>query len=161
MQISPFEELQKLYLKDQKNCRSCMERTRSTLEDVWKRPEELQKLYGKDQKYSKRCMEFEWLQKQCGKVKKNYRSCNEKTRKTTEAVWKGTEALKKLYRKDRSTPEVCMESDYRSRDGKIQKNYRSCIEKTRRTAEVVWKGPEVLQKMYGILDSDYRSSVVR
>ncbi len=28
-----------------------------------------------------------------------------------------------------------------------KKNYRSCIEKTRRTTAVIWKGPEVLQKI--------------
>jgi hypothetical protein len=81
---------------------------------------------------------------------------------TTEAVWKGLKEIQKLYWKDlknyircmertRSTQEDCMESDYRSKDGKnrkIQKN-----------TEVVWKGPEiVLQKKLG---SDYRSSVVR
>ncbi len=64
--------------KIQKNYRSCMERTRSTPEDVWKvttetvwlDPEELKKLYGKDQKHSRRCME--------------------RTRSTPEDVWKVT-----------------------------------------------------------------------
>jgi hypothetical protein len=49
----------------------------------------------------------------------------------------------------RSASEDCMESDYRSKSGKIQRNYRSCMERTRSTLEDVWKGKEKLWKMYG------------
>jgi hypothetical protein len=38
----------------------------------------------------------------------------------------------------RLTPEDCMESDY-----------RSSVLRSRRTKEVVWKGPEELKKLYG------------
>jgi hypothetical protein len=62
-----------MYGKDQKHLRRCMERTRSTLKDVWKGPEAPKKMYGKDQKHFRRCME--------------------RTRSTLEDVWKGPEAL--------------------------------------------------------------------
>jgi hypothetical protein len=128
------EKLQKLYGKDQKHSRSCIERTRSTPEGCFesdyrssvvrsrrtteaelKRPEDLQKLDGKEQKYSRRCM------------RSDIRSSVVRLRRTKEAVWEGPEALQKMYGK--WLQKQC---------GKIQKNSRNCLEKTRR-----------LQKTYG------------
>jgi hypothetical protein len=57
--------------------RSSVVRSRRTTEAVLKRPEELQKLYGK------------LLQKQCGKIQKNFR----------KSVGKGSEELQKKYGK--------------------------------------------------------------
>jgi hypothetical protein len=53
----------------------------------------------------------------------------------------------------------CMESDYRSNvHGKIQKNYRSCIEKARRFRRCMERTRSTPEDC---MESDYRSSVVR
>jgi hypothetical protein len=47
----------------------------------------------------------------------------ERTRRTTKAVRKGPEELKKIY-------------------GKEKQHFRRCMERTRSTLKDVWKGPE-------------------
>jgi hypothetical protein len=55
-----------------------------------------------------------------------------------------------------------MESDYRSRVVWLRRTrYRSCIEKTRRTPEDVWKGKEEHRKVYGEDQKHSRRSMER
>jgi hypothetical protein len=79
-----------------------------------------------------------------------------RSRRITEVIWKGQEVLQNMYEK-------CLQKQC----GKVKKNYRSCIKKTRPqklygnnqkysrrlymkvTTEVVCLDPEELKKLYG------------